>query len=139
MRLYWSDNHWRHSNTHSLPPIITITYAHCKCFRHSKSTSCTHLSLPTLQIYLLYSHITSYTPDSPHVLTCRFLYPNVRPTLTCFHLNLKMAVYSLLFEMGISLRVFLTEILSPFCLPIRSTLPAQRSLLLVTIVTKQSD
>jgi hypothetical protein len=108
------------SYTPNLYPVLTYH------FLRSKSNSCTHISLPTLQIYLLYSHITFFTP-------------NVLPTRTCFHPNLGMAVYSWLFETGISLRVFLTEILSTFCLPIRSTLPAQSSLLLVTIVANLSD
>jgi hypothetical protein len=93
------------------PNLLPVPTYH---FLLSKSNSCSHLSLPTLQIYLLYSHITSYAPNPPPVLTYHFLYSKciVPPTLTCFHPKLKMAIYSLLFETDISLRVFLTEIVT---------------------------
>jgi hypothetical protein len=85
MLLYCSDNHWRHLDTLCLLQVQAKPRAHCNCFLHYKSTSCTHKSLPTLQIYPMCSHVT-------------FFAPNVTPALTCFYPNLKTAVYSWLFH-----------------------------------------
>ena len=55
------------------------------CFLHFKSISCTHLSLPTLHIYLLYSHNTSYTSYLPPVITYHFLHSKSN---SCTHISL---------------------------------------------------
>jgi hypothetical protein len=120
------------------------------------------MSLPIHQIYLLYTHITSCTPNLPpvhtyHLLctkstscnTYHFLYIistscthislPINQSISCTHISLPTSHASILivkrqFSFGYS-----TEILSPSCLPIRSTFPAQSSLLLVTIVANLSD
>jgi hypothetical protein len=71
MLLYWSNNQCKLSNTHRLPPTFTMTRAHCKCFLHPKSTSCSHISLPTL-------HTTSCTHISLPTLH----------TTSCTHISL---------------------------------------------------
>jgi uncharacterized membrane protein (DUF485 family) len=95
MLLYWSDNLWRYSNTQSLPPTVTVTLAHYKYFLHSKFNSCTHISLPTLHIYLLYSHITSYTPHLTRVLTYHLLHSKSN---SCIHISLRTLQIYLLYS-----------------------------------------
>jgi len=65
----------------NLPSVLTYH------FLGSKSNSCTQISLPTLQIYLLYSHITSYAPNLTPVLTYHFL---LSKSPFCTHISLSL-------------------------------------------------